>query len=380
MQANKNQTISYNYNTPKNKKELFDIMGDSFIKNYIAEDGIKDIDMYINSDRKYLKLMGKRKKNSITNQKLLTPRFGFFSKLSEYKKNPWILPMNFFFVQFYGNKNITDKNDFKLEKEEYARQEDLKLYLSNYSRNTRSNLNRYRTDLKGERNFLLDKYFGFSLDWKTPVEERLMDNLNFYCLLVALKNIKINKFVIFSIKKTDLDLETAVRLDSKNTCYTECRDREELRDNLLFFIEPIRISRKNYEQLFIYQTIRISLRHKRKILKRNYDLLVPENILSTRRRRELRILISLNPRNRNTVHRNTINDNEKKRNNSSQVLTKKKDLDIDSDTKKLMYLKFFLWPNYRFEDLACMNRYWFDTHNGSRFSILRIHMYPRLKI
>nr|QJS52106.1 Ycf1 [Vicia bungei] len=380
LQANKNQTISYNYNTPKNNKELFDIMGDSFIKNYIAKDGIKDIDMYINPDRKYLKLMGKRKKNSITNQKLLTPRFGFFSKLSEYKKNPWILPMNFFFVQFYGNKNITDKNDFKLEKEEYARQEDLKLYLSNYSRNTRSNLNRFRTDLKGERNFLLDKYFGVYLDCKTPVEERLMDNLNFYCLLVALKTININKFFILSIKKTDLDLETAVRLDSKNTCYTECRDREELRDNLLFFIEPIRISRKNYEQLFIYQIIRISLRHKRKILKRNYDLLVPENLLSTRRRRELRILISLNPRNQNTVHRNTINDNEKKRNNSSQVLTKKKDLDIDSDTKKLMYLKFFLWPNYRFEDLACMNRYWFDTHNGSRFSILRILMYPRLKI
>ncbi|CAI8591875.1 unnamed protein product [Vicia faba] len=98
----------------------------------------------------------------------------------------------------------------------------------------------------------------------------------------------------------------------------------------------------------------------------------------TRRRRELRILICLNPQNRNTVHRNTINDTEKKRNNSSEVLTQNED--IDSDTKKLMTLKFFLWPNYRFEDLACMNRYWFDTHNGSRFSILRIHMYPRLKI
>ncbi|CAI8582971.1 unnamed protein product [Vicia faba] len=278
--------------------------------------------------------------------------------------------------KFYGNKNITDVAKLKLEKKEYGKQADLKSYLSNYYRDTRYSITRYRKDLNGEQNFLLDKYFGFYLHCKTPVQETLMDNINLYCLLVRLKNLK--QFFIMSIKKADLDFEITARLQMKDTCYTECRDTEELRDNLMFFIEPIRISRKNYEQFFIYQTISISLRHKRKILKRNYDLLVPENLLSTRRRRELRILICLNPQNRNTVHRNTINDTEKKRNNSSEVLTQNED--IDSDTKKLMTLKFFLWPNYRFEDLACMNRYWFDTHNGSRFSILRIHMYPRLKI
>ncbi|KAG4109409.1 hypothetical protein ERO13_1Z049494v2 [Gossypium hirsutum] len=60
------------------------------------------------------------------------------------------------------------------------------------------------------------------------------------------------------------------------------------------------------------------------------------------------------------------------------ILTKNKHL--DSDKKKLIKLKFFLWPNYRLEDLACMNRYWFNTNNGSRFSMIRIRMYPRLKI
>nr|YP_009242913.1 Ycf1 [Echinochloa frumentacea]YP_009242927.1 Ycf1 [Echinochloa frumentacea]YP_009332400.1 Ycf1 [Echinochloa colona]YP_009332414.1 Ycf1 [Echinochloa colona]AHL29595.1 hypothetical chloroplast RF19 [Echinochloa crus-galli var. crus-galli]AHL29609.1 hypothetical chloroplast RF19 [Echinochloa crus-galli var. crus-galli]AMQ99165.1 Ycf1 [Echinochloa frumentacea]AMQ99179.1 Ycf1 [Echinochloa frumentacea]API68088.1 Ycf1 [Echinochloa colona] len=29
------------------------------------------------------------------------------------------------------------------------------------------------------------------------------------------------------------------------------------------------------------------------------------------------------------------------------------------------------------QDLAFMNRYWFDTSNGSRFSMLRIQMYPQ---
>ncbi|KAG4182314.1 hypothetical protein ERO13_A09G039280v2, partial [Gossypium hirsutum] len=60
------------------------------------------------------------------------------------------------------------------------------------------------------------------------------------------------------------------------------------------------------------------------------------------------------------------------------ILTKNKHL--DSDKKKLIKLKFFLWPNYRLEDLACMNRYWFNTNNGSRFSMIRIRMYRRLKI
>nr|YP_010132607.1 hypothetical protein RF1 [Vicia cracca]QQD90338.1 hypothetical protein RF1 [Vicia cracca] len=396
LQANKNQTISYNYNIPKNTKELFDIMGNSLLHNYIAEDGIQDItiEMYMEMDmkkkmdrkvdKKYFKCTGssvERKKNSITDQKLWTPRFWLFSKLSAYKKNPWILPINFFFVQFYGNKNITDRVELALEKKEYASQADLKSYLANYYRNSRYNLNKlnkYRTDLKGERYFLLDKYFGFSLYCPSPVEDTIMENLNVYWLLIRLKTVK--QFTIMSIKKGDLDFENMVRLKIKDTCYTECRDTEELRDHLMFFIEPTRISRKNYEQLFLYQTISISLRHKKRTETKhqnNYDLLVPENLLSTRRRRELRILICLNPQNRNTVDRNTRNSNEKKRNNSSQVLTKNEDL--DSDTKKLKNLKFFLWPNYRFEDLACMNRYWFDTHNGSRFSILRIHMYPRLK-
>lgn len=109
--------------------------------------------------------------------------------------------------------------------------------------------------------------------------------------------------------------------------------------------------------------------------KNHLDLLVPENIFSFRRRRKLRILICFNSKNRNDVDRNPVFCNEK---NSSQVLGDSNHL--DREINQLMKLKFFLWPNYRLEDLACMNRYWFDTNNGSRFSMLRIHLYPRLKI
>lgn len=148
-------------------------------------------------------------------------------------------------------------------------------------------------------------------------------------------------------------------------------------------IEPTRLSVKNDGQLIMYQTVGISLIHKSKhqtnqgyreqtyVEKNDFDLLVPENILSHRRRRELRIRISFNLKNKN---KNTIFCTE---NNCSQSLAKENHL--DKDKNKLIKLKFFLWPNYRFEDLACMNRYWFDTNNGSRFSMLRIHLYPRLK-
>nr|YP_009141391.1 hypothetical chloroplast RF19 [Lathyrus odoratus]AIL55917.1 hypothetical chloroplast RF19 [Lathyrus odoratus] len=409
------------YNTPKNIKELVDIMGDSFIQNYISEDGILDENK---PDRKYrhwrerrmgmngkrrrrmgmngkiirMGMNGKRKNNSITNGKLLTPSFGFFSSIDTYKQNPWILPLNFLFMPFYGKNNITDQVELALEKKEYEIHNNLKLYLDKYypvrrfAARRRADLNRFRTNLSAETSFLINKYFGgFYIYCPESVnfEENFTWRIGLISRMSKLQNPK--QMLISCIKKGELDLETLVRVVSDDTFFFEGRDIEEVKENLVYSVEPIRFSRnKNYEQSFLYQTISVALKHKRQMLnsekrrldqkitenkdKNHYDLLVPENILSPRRRRELRILICLNHRNRKTMDRNTIKEKEKK--NSSEVLTKKKDL--ESDTKKLKNLKFFLWPNYRFEDLACMNRYWFDTHNGSRFSILRIRMYPRL--
>nr|QJF73477.1 hypothetical chloroplast RF19 [Caragana jubata] len=409
FQANKNQAISYNDNT--RKKEFLDITGDISIQNYIAEDVI--IDMEKDLDRKYFDWMVmdvEIRNHSISKS---NPKLGFFLKLWKsyraYKKNPWIVPTKLLFFDFYGKdvsetKNITGKKkriDFdELDTQNRAQEEyenlksslsNLKSSLSNqdYERSDRENgdksidENLYRNDLKGERGFLLEKYLGFHLNYHTSLQERIMNNVKFYCLLIRLKNIK--KFLIISIQRGDLSLDTMAIQNHTDFTLTGFKDNTELMEKQIFFIEPVRLSRKNYEQFFMYQTTSLPLIHKKKrqIFQRNpeksgvdknhYDLLVPENILSTRRRRELRILICFNPRNTNTI-----NYNENKINNCCQVLAKNKDL--DRETKKLMNLKFFLWPNYRLEDLACINRYWFDTHNGSRFSILRILMYPRLKI
>nr|UNS49110.1 Ycf1 [Isoetes aequinoctialis]UNS49134.1 Ycf1 [Isoetes biafrana] len=39
-------------------------------------------------------------------------------------------------------------------------------------------------------------------------------------------------------------------------------------------------------------------------------------------------------------------------------------------------IKRSLWSSYRLEDLGCMNRFWFNTNDGSRFAMSRICMYP----
>nr|YP_009171297.1 hypothetical chloroplast RF19 [Pelargonium cotyledonis]YP_009171309.1 hypothetical chloroplast RF19 [Pelargonium cotyledonis]AJA38504.1 hypothetical chloroplast RF19 [Pelargonium cotyledonis]AJA38515.1 hypothetical chloroplast RF19 [Pelargonium cotyledonis] len=145
-------------------------------------------------------------------------------------------------------------------------------------------------------------------------------------------------------------------------------------------------------------------------------LLVPENLFSPRRRRQLRILNELNkkkkkekriPQTKFTRYTKLLketgrmdlnlllrelDEREKRQGEERLNLVQKKEREqeelrkkeeeskeLNRIKKKLMRLRFFLWPNYRLEDLACMNRYWFDTTNGSRFSMLRIRVYPRFQ-
>ena len=258
------------------------------------------------------------------------------------------------------------------------------------------NKKQYRNNTKAEFYFFLKRYLRFQLRWDDVLNQKMINNIKIYCLLLRLINPR--EVSISSIQRGELSLD--ILLIQKDFTLTELMKKG------ILIIEPVRQFIKNEGQFIMYQTIGISLVHKSKdeinqryraknpVDKKNsdefiakhqkmagnrennhYDLFVPEHILSPRRRRELRIRICFNSRNRNDLPRNTTFCNGKKVN--SQVLDKSKGY-----TNKLikMKLKFFLWPNYRFEDLACMNRYWFDTNNGSRFSMLRIRLYPRLKI
>nr|YP_009769130.1 hypothetical protein RF1 [Falcataria moluccana]YP_009769150.1 hypothetical protein RF1 [Falcataria moluccana]QIS99748.1 hypothetical protein RF1 [Falcataria moluccana]QIS99768.1 hypothetical protein RF1 [Falcataria moluccana] len=448
FQANNNQAISYNCNTRKKKK--LDMTDDIPIKNYIVEDSI--LDMEKNLDRKcfdwrilnfclrkkmhfggsidtdyYFTLHqeinpsnNNKKKNlfdwmgmnvEILNRSIANRESFFFSKnwifYNAYTSNPRIIPIKFLFLNFNVNKDVSEKKKItEKNKTEYASRLNLEASLSKKEKDVKEDYagsdikkgvkkDRYTNNIEAELNCFLRGYLPFQLNWHDCLNERIMNNIQVYCLLLRLKNLK--EIAIASIQRGELSLDIMKIKNQKDFTLTELNKNTELIKNGILSIEPTRLSRRNHEQFNMYQIIGLSFIHKRKhqIIKKsitrtrdqkltenkekkNYDLLVPENILSARRRRELRILICFNPKNRNSVHRNKAFYNENKVNNCCQVLATSKDL--DRDKKKLINLKFFLWPNYRLEDLACMNRYWFDTNNGSRFSMVRIHMYPRLKI
>uniref|UniRef100_UPI00300373DC hypothetical protein RF1 n=1 Tax=Corispermum declinatum TaxID=1076199 RepID=UPI00300373DC len=389
------RTIFQEINRPHKKKTLFDWMG---MNEVILDCPISDLECWFFSE--------------------------FILFYNAYKMKPWVIPINFLFsnsnVSENFNKNINrkkktnffipsnEKKTFELEnrnqnENELLSQEDLGPDVEENSESVLSNRQKdieedyIGSDMKKTRkkkqsqsgieieiNLFMKRYFLFQLKWSDSLNKKLIDNINLYGFL--LKFINPIEFLLPSIEKNDLSIDLLKVRKNFNG--------QNLLKKGVLIIEPIRLSVKGDGQFLLYQIIGISLVHKSKLQnnqkrysenvdkknlgernKNNFDLLTPENIFSPRRRRELRILICLNSRNNNDVNTNPIRNRVK---NSSQFFDENKDLDRDKNT--LRKLKFFLWPNYRLEDLSCMNRYWFNTNNGSRFSILRIHMYPRFKI
>nr|YP_009912700.1 hypothetical protein RF1 [Agrimonia pilosa]QLJ92406.1 hypothetical protein RF1 [Agrimonia pilosa]QTX96625.1 Ycf1 [Agrimonia pilosa var. nepalensis]UED14930.1 hypothetical chloroplast RF1 [Agrimonia coreana]UUL96097.1 hypothetical chloroplast RF1 [Agrimonia pilosa] len=358
------------------------------------------------------------------------PEFLIFYNL--YKTKPWVIPIKVLLLDSNINENDTDiekksivgntkrdpfisisyneKKSLELKKQnkeqkESADQSNLEsALLSKQEKDVEEDYTgsaikkhkkkkQYKNNTKAEFDLLLKRYFHFQLRWDAILNKKVINNIKVYCLLLRLINPR--EITISSIQRGEMSLD--ILMIHKNLTLTELIKRG------IFIIEPIRLSIKNNEQFIMYQTIGISLlqQNKHKINqnsrekirvdknsdevitkykkmtgnrdKKNYDLFVPENLLSPRLRREFRIQICFDFRNRKDMHKNSVLGNGNKVN--SRVLDKSKGY-----TKKLIRLKLFLWPNYRLEDLACMNRYWFDSNNGSRFSMVRIHMYPRLKI
>nr|YP_010047872.1 hypothetical chloroplast RF1 [Pilea mollis]QPK42448.1 hypothetical chloroplast RF1 [Pilea mollis] len=166
----------------------------------------------------------------------------------------------------------------------------------------------------------------------------------------------------------------------------------------ILFVEPFCLSRKKRVLFITYETVSVLLvqnnysilnqryQKKRHVDKKNSDKLIPkhqktaenraqnnyhvfapERILSPRRRRELRSLYSFYFGNRSGRPLNTTFCNAK-----SPVLNEIK-------RGKNSKLKSFNWSSYRLENFFCMNRYWFDTNNGSRFTMIRMRMYPQVE-
>nr|WAB65012.1 Ycf1 protein [Plantago asiatica]WAB65032.1 Ycf1 protein [Plantago asiatica] len=306
-----------------------------------------------------------------------------------YKTKPWFRPNQLLLLNRNGNENSSEKKKIKFKKkqgnqEEPKKGEDFGSVLSQEKSSEENSVKLDRKKKKKKKSQLdsfLERYLLFQCKWwDSTLDEKLMNNIEVYCLLLRLMDPR--KILLSSIQTREIDLD-------RLTIQTSLTHAELLKKGILI-IEPIRLFGKIDGQLLMYQTISTSLVDKSKyqtnpkyqeeryVSKNHFDFLIPENILSFRHRRKLRILISLNSKYRNDENRNLLFWNEKNRKNSNQASPENKGLNIEENA--LMKLKLFLWPNYRLEDLACMNRYWFNTNNGSRFSMLRIHLYPRLKM
>nr|QTZ18862.1 hypothetical chloroplast RF19 [Plantago sp. JP-2021]QTZ18863.1 hypothetical chloroplast RF19 [Plantago sp. JP-2021]QWL16275.1 hypothetical chloroplast RF19 [Plantago depressa]QWL16295.1 hypothetical chloroplast RF19 [Plantago depressa] len=306
-----------------------------------------------------------------------------------YKTKPWFRPNQLLLLNRNGNENSSEKKKIKFKKkqgnqEEPKKGEDFGSVLSQEKSSEENSVKLDRKKKKKKKSQLdsfLERYLLFQCKWwDSTLDEKLMNNIEVYCLLLRLMDPR--KILLSSIQTREIDLD-------RLTIQTSLTHAELLKKGILI-IEPIRLFGKIDGQLLMYQTISTSLVDKSKyqtnpkyqeeryVSKNYFDFLIPENILSFRHRRKLRILISLNSKYRNDENRILLFWNEKNRKNSNQASPENKGLNIEENA--LMKLKLFLWPNYRLEDLACMNRYWFNTNNGSRFSMLRIHLYPRLKM
>nr|YP_010581459.1 hypothetical protein RF1 [Triphyophyllum peltatum]UZT27864.1 hypothetical protein RF1 [Triphyophyllum peltatum] len=351
-----------------------------------------------------------------------------------YKRKPWIIPIRSLFFNLNVSKTLSkNKNtnrkkkkdsfilpnerkslSFELEnrnKEEIIAQwdPDFKNQESTLSEEQRyieedsmrserkKRKKRIRSTADLELEGFLEKFLVYQVTWDNS--ERVEKNIQILQKNHRFRNTKRMKMKPVSLKKMNLD---ELKLLGEFGTFNE------LIEIGVLIIDAVRLSKSN-GQFLMYQTIGISLVHKSKDQKKSrsyenldkknfdesiakhqkmtknrdknhYDLFSPETILLPRRRRELRILICFNSKKSNGVDKNEVfcNRNKVKIKNCGQFFDESKDL--NKDKTKLIKLKLFLWPNFRLEDLACMNRYWFDTTNSSRFSMLRIHMYPRLKI
>ncbi len=118
----------------------------------------------------------------------------------------------------------------------------------------------------------------------------------------------------------------------------------------------------------------------------NEFFVTPEELLLPRSLREYRILSSFKFQSQTNLNQlftkgnlNEFKDGQEKNTNIlSFSIPSTNLLGHYKQSYSYQIIKRYLWPTYRVEDLACMNRFLINTTNQARFSSLRIRLYPNL--
>ncbi|TYH23150.1 hypothetical protein ES288_A04G187300v1, partial [Gossypium darwinii] len=112
----------------------------------------------------------------------------------------------------------------------------------------------YKSNTEAKLDFFLKRYLRFQLRWDDSLNQRIINNIKVYCLLLRLINP--NEIVISSIQRGEMNLD--ILMIQKDLTL-----RELMKKGILI-IDPVRLSVKNDGQFILYQTISILLVHKNK--------------------------------------------------------------------------------------------------------------------
>ena len=220
----------------------------------------------------------------------------FLLLYNAYKVKPWIIPIKLLLFNLNGNGNINKKiienekrdpliasNEKKTlgleirnqeEKERISqgdpvsdaqKQANLRSVLSNQEKDgeedygnsnkkKRIKKKQYKSNIEAELHFFLKRYLRFQLRWDDCLNQRIINNIKVYCLLLRLINP--NKIFISYIQRGEMNLD--ILMIPKDLTLTEVMKKA------ILIIEPVRLSVKKDGQFILYQTISISLIHKKK--------------------------------------------------------------------------------------------------------------------
>nr|YP_010623510.1 hypothetical chloroplast RF1 [Sphaerocoryne affinis]YP_010623531.1 hypothetical chloroplast RF1 [Sphaerocoryne affinis]WBF97568.1 hypothetical chloroplast RF1 [Sphaerocoryne affinis]WBF97589.1 hypothetical chloroplast RF1 [Sphaerocoryne affinis] len=343
------------------------------------------------------KLLEKAKKRIKTKTKMDFQVYWFLPELAqpyvETRYNdayePWIIPnksivFDYEVLNEEQQESIRKKErekERKKEREKKREKERKKKYIKEFMKKYSRKLKQYRFRskiLQARIKSFLKKHLLYQI-YLTPQMD--IWGLREVCFMLRMNLDSADEFAVYVLRLNDAFWVLSRRVEYSMRRFQVAR--EFLKAGVMF-VDPIRLFRKLDGPSIMYQTISISLVHKnqhqtnQRCREKKYELLVPDNIPSTRRRREFRIRVCLDSVIWIPGESDPVLVDEYNTRNCVYFLDE--DKHIDTDRKNLIRFKLFLWPNYRLEDLACMNRYWFDIDNGSRFSMSRIHMYPRFRI
>ncbi|KAK9662682.1 hypothetical protein RND81_O000400 [Saponaria officinalis] len=224
----------------------------------------------------------------------------FFLLYNAYKMKPWFIPINLLFLNGSDNfsekkkinrtkkvnplttsrisnakKSIQLENRNQDEKElisqrdpESDGQKNSEFFISNQHKDLQEN--DIESDIKNRRkkkqdkssteaelDLFLKRYLLFQLRWDDSLNQKLINNIKIYSLLLRLTNPR--EITICAIERREMSLK--IMLIQQDLTLTQLINKR------IFIIEPIRLSVQGNAQFPLYQTIGISLIHTSKYQK-----------------------------------------------------------------------------------------------------------------